>query len=304
MAVESQVKPVTGEGEPVKPERARLRGRLELDFRFDDASGRTVLVGGLQEPPLRVVRAFEREDGSALAHLHNVSGGILGGDHLILRARAGRGASAQLTTTGATRIYRARAGAPTAVQINEIAVGEDALLEYVPDPIIPFAGARFSQRTRIHLARGAGLFWWEILAPGREARGELFQYEQVEMTTHIEAEGRPIAAERIRLQPASRDPRSPARLGDYPYLVSFYICRAGLESGAWLAAEEELRQVAKAASGSGDTLWGISTLAADGIAVRGLARRGRDAAAGLHALWRAAKQRLFQRDIIPPRKMK
>ncbi len=303
MAAQTCAKPVLFEGQGLYREGVRLQGLLDLDFQLERESGRTVLLGSLQEPPLRVVRAFPREDGSALAHLHNVSGGVLGGDRLILRASVGKAASAQLTTTGATRIYRTRANAPTAVQINEIAVGEDALLEYVPDPIIPFSGARFAQRTTIHLGPRAGLFWWEILAPGREARGELFQYERVEMMTSVVAAGRPIAAERIRLEPGSRDPRSPARLGDYRYLVSFYICRVGLEASAWLAAEPELREVARTAAASGETLWGISTLPADGIAVRCLARRGRDAFSGLHAIWRAAKMRLFQREAIAPRKM-
>jgi hypothetical protein len=83
----------------------RVEASLELDFEFDHAAGRTVLAASRQQAPLQVVRAFALEDGSALAHLHNVSGGLLGGDRLALRAQVGAGASAQLTTTGATRIY-------------------------------------------------------------------------------------------------------------------------------------------------------------------------------------------------------
>src|SRR5208282_5125583 len=167
----------------------RVAASLRLEFEQDDATGRTILAASHQDPPLRVVRAFSLSDGAALAHLHNVSGGLLGGDHLALDVRAGSGARVQLTTTGATRIYHPRREAAATAQRTEITIGENALLEYVPDSIIPFAGARYRQRTSIYLAQGAGLFWWEILAPGREARGELFEYECVEIRTDLTAMG-------------------------------------------------------------------------------------------------------------------
>src|ERR1700691_895235 len=111
--------------EPCAP--PRLQASLTLDFARDEFAGHTVLAGSHQEPPLKVVRAFTLEDGSALAHLHNVSGGLLGGDRLALSVRVGAGASVQLTTTGATRVYRPREEARTVTQSNEITVGENAL---------------------------------------------------------------------------------------------------------------------------------------------------------------------------------
>jgi urease accessory protein len=281
----------------------RVEALLALDFARDPATGHTVLSASVQEPPLRVVRAFALDDGSALAHLHNVSGGLLGGDRLSLAVNVGTGASAQLTTTGATRIYRPRKSAPPTIQTNEIHVGENALLEYVPDAIIPYAGARFAQRTRIDLAAGAGLFWWEIIAPGREASGEVFAYERIEMRTDIAAGGRLIAAENIRLDPRRSAVRSIARLGEYRYWATFYICRAGFDPAAWLTAEEHLREAASQLSRPGEALWGVSTLVADGLVVRGLAVHGRDALGGLHALWSAAKLRLYGRPALPPRKV-
>jgi urease accessory protein len=290
-------------GSPATRPALRLRATLALDFSYDPALCRTILSSSAQEPPLRVVRAFENPDSSALAHLHNVSGGLLGGDQLKLCVNVGPQASAQLTTTGATRIYRPRASALPATQANDIHVGSGALLEYVPDPIIPFAGARFAQRTTIRLEENAGLFWWEILAPGREARGELFEYERVEMRADIFSRGRLIFAENARLEPRSRDLSSLARLGPCRYWATFFICRAGLDSRAWLAEEAHLREAATALNRPGEVLWSISTLVADGLIIRGIALRGRDLATGLHHLWNASKLRLYGRDAIPPRKL-
>lgn len=280
-----------------------VRASLRLEFARDPATCQTVLARSAQEPPLRVVRAFSLADGSALAHLHNVSGGLLGGDELALSVEVGAGASVQLTTTGATRIYRPRKEALPTLQRNQISVAENALLEYVPDPILPFAGSRFAQRTTIQLAPGAGLFWWEILAPGREARGEVFEYESLEMKTDLVAGGRLIAAESIRLTTRDSAVSSLARLGSYRYWASFYICRVGADAAVWNRAESELREEARSFTRPGETLWGISTLVAHGLVVRALARHGRDIVSGLHSLWASAKKILYNREAIPPRKV-
>ena len=285
------------------PEERGHRASLQLEFERDTTTGQTRLAASFQEPPLKVVRAFSVEDGAAMAHLHNVSGGFLGGDDLALSVRVGTRANVQLTTTGATRIYRPRKNSPVATQRNEIKVAEDGLFEYVPDALIPYAGARFSQRTLIDLAPGAGLFWWEILAPGREARGEIFEYESVEMNTDLVSAGQCIAAERIRLEPQGHEITSRARLGPYRNWATFYVCRVGLGSDVWLAAEQRLREVARELPRPGDTLWGISALIAHGLVARCLACHGRDVLRGLHALWQTAKFLLYGRNAAPPRKV-
>src|ERR1700686_659981 len=152
-------------------ERSRARAMLRLNFSRDSGSDRTFLADSFQEAPLKVGRAFSMEDGTALAHLHNVSGGLLGGDCLTMQVNLASGTKGQVTTTGATRIYRKREGFSATTQCNEVSVGEGALLEYLPDATIPFAGARYLQRTSIELAAGSGVFWWGVFSPGRGGRG-------------------------------------------------------------------------------------------------------------------------------------
>jgi urease accessory protein len=280
-----------------------VQASLTLDFARDEFTRHTVLAASRQEPPLKVVRAFAVQDGAALAHLHNVSGGLLGGDQLALKVNVGAGARVQLTTTGATRIYRPRREALPATQSNDFTVSEDALLEYVPDAIIPFAGACFSQATTIHLAQGAGVFWWEILAPGREARGEAFAFERVEMKADIAALGQPIASERVRMEPYKHTMQSFGRLGPYRTWATFCIAQVGRNAAEWLALEQEVREQALPLTRHGETLWAISTLPAHGIMVRCVAVHGRHVLPGLQTLWRTAKRRLYGRDAVPPRKV-
>jgi len=281
----------------------QLQASLTLDFARDEFAEHTVLAASRQEPPLKVVRAFNVQGGAALAHLHNVSGGLLGGDQLALKVHVGARAHVQLTTTGATRIYRPRRHALPATQTNEFTVNEGALLEYVPDAIIPYAGARFSQTTTIHLARGAGIFWWEILAPGREARGESFAYDSVEMKTNVIALNQPIASERARIEPARRSTQSFGRLGPYRTWATFCIARVGPSPAEWLALEHELREQAMPLTQHGETLWAVSALPAHGLMVRCVAVHGRHVLPGLQALWQTAKRRLYGQDAVPPRKV-
>jgi urease accessory protein len=280
-----------------------IQGRLHLSFSYKPATKQTVLTVRDQQPPLRVVRAFRLDQGAALAHLHNVSGGVLGGDSLETHVDVAAQARVQLTSTGATRLYRSRQGVEPARQVNVFRVGAGGLLEYLPDTLIPFAGSRYQQHTRVELADDAGLFWWEIIAPGRIGHGELFQYELLSLDTEIAANGRSVALERMRLEPQRRPLSSLVRLGNYRYYASFYICRVGVEAARWLALEAELHELAAQMSRPGELLWGISTLPAHGLTVRAVGNTNYAIASGFVALWHAARLALYGQRSDPPRKV-
>jgi urease accessory protein len=280
-----------------------IHGRLRLRFETELPSGRTVLSVREQQPPLQVVRAFETEEGGALVHLHNLSGGVLGGDRLELAVEVGRAAWAQLTSTGATRIYRSRPDVADACQCITVRVAENGVLEYLPDPLIPFAGSRYRQEVHIDLGDGAGLFWWETVTPGRLMRGELFAYQRLWMDLDLRAAGQLVARERFRLEPGDRPLSSPARLGPYRTFSSLLICRIDRDAAFWQELELSLDERARALSRPGEVLWGVSTLPAHGLVVRGLSVTGREIASGLLSFWQAARRALFQREATPPRKI-
>jgi urease accessory protein len=281
----------------------RANGKLTLAFASDDSTSATRLLIRCQEAPLRVVRAFPTADGAALVHLHNVSGGVLAGDHLATQVEVGPGAAAQLTTTGATRLYRSSRPAEWAEQTFTAHVAEAGLLEYLPDALIPFAGSRYRQRSRIDLAEGAGLIWWEILAAGRVARGEYFQYTALDLDLEIWAGNQPLALEHARLEPALRSLRQPSRFGPYHYTASFYLCRVGAHPDSWFTLERDLSPTLLEMTVPGEVQWGASALAAHGLAIRGLSRTGRELLPGLFKLWSYLRPRLFGRNCPPPRKV-
>lgn len=274
---------------------------LCLIFETDDTGG-TILRVREQQPPWRVIRGFRTPSGETLAHVHNLSGGILDNDSLSLHVNVGPGAQAQLTSTGATRVYRSRSLDRRASQRIQASIGPDSYLEFLPDQLIPFAGARFDQVTRVNIARGGSLIWWDRLAPGREASDEVFQFES--LTSHFEliAEGRPIAIERWALSPLSQGLDSVARLGSFRHFASCYVCRAGEPPAYWKHFESQMQTVVARVS-SADMLWGATTLRAHGLAIRGLAVSGRLLACALVEIWKAAKWLLCGRTATLPRKI-
>jgi urease accessory protein len=138
------------------------------------------------------------------------AGGVLQGDRLRMEIRVETGARLRLETQSATRIY----GMPDAVATAEIVYKLDggAFLEYVPDPLIPYAAASYRQQSTWEVAESATLIVGEVVAAGREARGERAAYRRIE--TALEArrpDGRVLFRDACRLVPISPHPALPQR---------------------------------------------------------------------------------------------
>lgn len=238
-----------------------------------------------------------------LVHVNNISGGVLAGDRLALNVAVESGVAAQITTTGATRLYRHRAGANDSEQRTTFTVGEGARLEYLPDPVIPYAGSRHTQYTEIRLAAGASLYWWEVLAPGRHASGEVFAFERLHVESQVRTRYRPLLRESFLLEPRLRPLAVSARIREYGYVASLYVCRDGYSPAFWRDLEDALNSEARQRTRHGEVLWGATTLASDGVMVRGLATSSRFITGTLTDFWRLARRRLTGDDPTPPRKI-
>jgi urease accessory protein len=158
------------------------------------------------------------------------------------------------------------------------------MLEYLPDPLIPFAGSRHSQRTSFSLGRDATLLWWEVLA-------HTFAFERLQISSSIDICGNPALREDFVLEPSKRPLNSVVRMAESTHLSSFYVLRDGNTS--WRELEHELRKAIP-------ENWGISTLASGGVIARAL---GCNFAADLAALRNTASLFLTGKPAPPPRKV-
>ncbi len=255
-----------------------------------------------QQPPWRVIRGFPTPSGETLAHVHNVSGGIFDRDSLLCSIDVGPRAQAQVTSTGATRVYRSRSTENRALQRVEARIAPDAYLEYLPDQVIPFTGSRFKQEARIEIEPGGAVIWWDRIAPGREASDEVFQFHSLSSDFEMVADGERVAIERWSLSPLEQRLDSVARLGGFRHFASCYVCRAGEPAAYWRSFESQLQATAERLSSS-EVLWGVTSLRARGLVIRGVALSGRWLADGLVEMWKAAKWILCGRVATVPRKV-
>ena len=156
--------------------------------------------------------------------LINSSGGLVQGDRLFIDVRIDDEARAHLTTQSANRIYRMECGC--AVQETSIAAGENAFLEYLPDPNIPFKGSNLFQQTTVDLRRSSTFFSWDIVHPGRYASGERFEMGVYFSGLRLRIDGRQVLADTIVLEPAKRAHATPGILGNASFIAAVYIyCR-------------------------------------------------------------------------------
>lgn len=209
-----------------------IRGHLDLrsDVRGD---GTPYLSRQSFRAPVHLGKSH-LGSGALLANLVNPTAGFFDGDRIDLDVTAGHGSRLVLSTPAASRVFRARGGAPASCN-QHLKVERDAFLEWIPEPFIPQAGARYHQRTEIDLEERAGLFFFEWIAPGRVARGEVFAYDSLRWEFDLRQAGRLVARERYELHPGDH---SLAALRDrFPAAHCVTSYAAGIPAGEWPAAE-------------------------------------------------------------------
>ena len=217
-------------------------------------------------------------------HAVNATAGLFAGDTVDWRVRVETGARLRLVGPSATRVHRAaRRGVETAdeaaaTQVFAVAAGGS--LEVWPELFIPHAGSRCRQTTRVEVARGGRLLFCEGLAPGRVAMGEAWAFDSLRWATDIIYDGRPVARERWRMQPAAQ-PASVAgwrdaglALGtDAPFYGTIFLVAEGIDATnpGWQRLHDMQADDAR-----GGPLWiGVSRLGgAAGWTVKVLARDG------------------------------
>lgn len=201
-------------------------GELRLRFRRKQ-SGKTYMAGQYYALPLQVLPPYYLDgDGTAFVYLLNLSGGILQGDRLLTRISVEQDARVMVTTPSANKLYKMEDG--HAELQNFFDVGENAVLEYLPEYAIPYAGSEVYQENRFDLSKSSVLIASDMVTAGRADRGEVFAYNQYHSKTKIYVEGRLQAYEYARLSPADAPPGLTGVLEGYQIYASVLVCRTNL----------------------------------------------------------------------------
>ena len=189
-----------------------MEGVARVEYRNKD--GETRLGALAQRSPLRVL--FPRPEAGDIptAAIANTSGGVAGGDSLLVRVRSGPGARARVIGSAAEKIYRSASGGGSRDSTVDTRLEADsgAWLEWLPQETILFDGARLRRRTVLDVADGAGLLAGECLVLGRLAHGEVMRAGRVFDAWEGRRRGRPVWRDVLRLDDPSAALDEPAAL--------------------------------------------------------------------------------------------
>ncbi|MFM8540365.1 MAG: urease accessory protein UreD [Nitrospira sp.] len=260
-------------------------GALTLDYARQ--GNRTVLTRSRCSTPWHFSPPIELDDSACLyTPLLNPSGGVVGGDRLSVMVSLGPRAHVLISTPSATRVYRSLAA--TSVQSVELSVGPDAILEWMPEVTIPYAGARFKQTIHAKVARGGTLLLWDAMASGRMARGERWAFTSFENEIWIDQVSGKSVLERYHLNSAAA---GSGLLNEWDYVGSLFLFGDGIDTERLKRLEEQLVVVLDKRSCA--VLGGVSEPDAPGIAVKLMAKSAPDLSETLDELWLAIRATLW-----------
>lgn len=150
------------------------------------------------EGPLALRRTGSPGDGGAHVTVVGAMTAPLGGDRLRIEAEVAPGARLTVGASAATVSLPGRDGEQAAYDVR-LAVGTDAELSWLPEPVIAARGSDLRMTTRVRLAAGARLLLREEQILGRygESAGHLVTRLSVEL------DGRPLLDQELSFGPGA-----------------------------------------------------------------------------------------------------
>jgi len=215
-------------------------GTPDLQMIFRREGERTLLASSFARMPFRTFSPFYNPGhGCAYVYVVNPTPGFLGGDRVRTEIGLGPGAHAFVTAPSATKVLGTGLG--RAEQTTDIRVADGAILEYAPPYVIPFAGARYRQKTIVHMEATSSCLVLDWFATGRTNRGESLAFEEYDSLTALFSGDEPVVYDRFLLCPKEEDYRAPGRLESHTVSASLYLMHTRPELRKGLV--ESLRKI-------------------------------------------------------------
>lgn len=174
----------------------KFSGHIKLKA-VASAGGRTALAGQSFRAPYHLSKAYwDADAGALLVQVVNSTAGILEGDFLESDIAVGSGAALLVTTPSASRVFRMKTGSAECRQ--RFAVAKGGWLEVLPEPLVPHRGCRYRQKTTVAVEPGGGLFFTDLLMPGRIShKGEAWVWGRLCLETEVRVGGELALRERF-----------------------------------------------------------------------------------------------------------
>lgn len=126
-------------------------------------------------------------------------GGLVGGDKVSMEIDIEDGCCGLLTSQEATKVYHCEDDRQTS-QSFVYTVGNEALLCVLPDYIVCYKDAAYTQTQEINLCRSGNVVYLDWLTAGRVARNEEWEFNRYLNKTQIKVDGELIFKDQVLMQ--------------------------------------------------------------------------------------------------------
>ena len=270
-----------------------------VDLAFSaDASGRTTLRRQHVTYPFHVGRSWQvpgDPEGMTTLYVQSCSGGLFQHDDLAWHIVAREGAKAHVTTAAATIVHRMDSG--HARQSVVLEADRGTLLEYLPDSLILFRGARLFSELTLRVHPQAVVMARDAIVPHDPTGGE-GTFDWIASDLRVEApDGSLLARDRYRLEGSVLSRCAPGVTGPYKCQGAFIVVQRQI-------AQRALLDALRAAIPAGEGLYaGASSLPAEcGVWLRVLAADSVLLRDVLERAWYSARRLIIGGQPRPRRK--
>ncbi|MBB6646034.1 urease accessory protein UreD [Halobellus ruber] len=260
-------------------------GRLELTFR--ETAGGTALVKDYATAPFHVSGTLDHDPHPDVTTVivQSSTGGVAQGDRRDVDVAVGADALARVTTGGSTKVQSMEHN--YAAADVSLSVESEGHLEYLPEPTILHADARYHARLTLDLAADATAILGNVVVPGRLARGERFEFERYLSRVHATGPDGLLFEDATHLTPGDGNPTAPGVFGEFSVYGSLFVAAPDRDAGA-------LSDRLHAAVADHEARAGATELPnGAGAVVRALGHRAETARAALHAARNRARKSLL-----------
>jgi urease accessory protein len=193
-----------------------------MNLTVERVGERSVITRAHARTPLRLLQPSNHGH-AAWVYQSSHGGGFVGADEIALEVEVEPGATLFLSSQASTKVYRASNSRCTV----DARVGAGGTLVSWPDPIVCFAGARFSQHQRFSLDPTANLVCVDAFTAGRVAAGERWAFDELSLRLSVAIGGEARLAEAQLLSPRHGD--LAARLHPFAAFATAVLAGPGLE---------------------------------------------------------------------------
>lgn len=229
--------------------------------RIDRIGHRSVLTEFSTHIPLSGMD-FTGDNGEAMIYLMASCPGLFNRDTQHIAFDVNEGAHLFLTDTSATELHPSGNFDPS-VQDIQFHLKPNSVLEYIPDPIIPFKDSNFKGKTSVYMEKGSQAFVTDIVAAGRVGRHELFEYLGYHNSFEVYWDHELHVSDTIHLDPKSILTRQGV-LGDHTHFGTLWILSERITSEHLNYVQQTLPELCEKEHCYG----GVTSLEKNGLAVR------------------------------------